>query len=236
MSTRWCLYGYEVVNDKHTIIYKEAEVIKSIFASYISGNTLKNIADELTSAGVIYYKDKNIWNKNMVSRIIENSHYIGDKDYPTIIDEETFFAALSTKNNRGGKREKDSKDIGFLKQHIYCSSCGERYRRIGKYTNREKWICDSKCKCTVFMDDNHLYSGILSALNTVINNPELLRCESNKNDLYNPSLEARRQENEIRYMMEQSGLQFQPIKNLFLLVQVISSLVVKRNFQMLPKH
>ena len=47
-------------------------------------------------------------------------------------------------------------------------------------------------------------------------NPELLKCEINKNELYNPSLEVRRQENEIRYMMDQSGLQFQPIKKLIL--------------------
>lgn len=216
MGTRWCLYGYKVVNDKHTIIYKEAETVKNIFASYISGVTLKNIADELTSAGIEYYKDKNTWNKNMVSRIIENKHYIGDEEYPAIIDENTFLAALSTRNNKGGKREKDSKEVGFIKQSIYCSSCGKRYRRIGKYTNREKWICDSKCKCKVFMDDNHLYSGIISIFNTVISNPELLKFESNKNELYNPSLEVRRQENEIRYMMDQSGLQFQPIKKLIL--------------------
>ena len=62
------------------------------------------------------------------------------------------------------------------------------------------------------MDDNHLFNGIVSAFNKVINNPDLLRFESGKKDLYNPSLDVRRQENEIRYMMDQAGLQFQPIK------------------------
>ena len=152
----------------------------------------------------------------MVSRIIENRHYIGDEDYPAIIDEDTFCAALSTRNAKGGKREKDSKELSFIKQHIYCGACGERYRRIGKYTNREKWICDSNCKCAVFMDDKHLFNGILSVFNNVINTPELLRCKNDKRDLYNPSLEVRRQENEIRYMMDQSNLQFQTIKKVII--------------------
>lgn len=125
-------------NTDLAIVYKEAETVKMIFASYISGNTLKQIADELISSGVIYYTDKNIWNKNMVSRIIENRHCIGDEEYPAIIDEDTFCTALSTRNTKGGKREKDSKVLSFIKQHIYCGARGERYRRIGKYTNREK--------------------------------------------------------------------------------------------------
>lgn len=216
MGLRWCLYGYEVIDDKHTIIYTEAKTVKSIFALYISGKTLKDIADKLTSEGVVYHEDKNTWNKNMVSRIIENRHYIGDDEYPAIITEETFAAALSKRNIRGGKREKDSKELSFIKQNIYCNSCGERYRRIGNYTKREKWICDSHCKCSDFVDDNHLFSGITSAFNKVINNPDSLRYESGNMDLYNPSLDIRRQENEIRYMMDQAGLQFQPIKKAIL--------------------
>lgn len=216
MGTRWCLYGYEVVNDRHTIIYKEAETVKKIFASYISGNTLKKIADDLTLTGEIYYADRKIWNKNMVSRIIENRHYIGDEDYPKIIDEETFFTALSKRNSKGGKREKDSKEVSFIKQHIYCGTCGERYRRIGKYTNREKWVCDSNCKCNVFIDDNYLFSTILSIFNKVIENPHLLKLECVKGELYEPSIDIIRQENEIRHMMDQPGLQFQPIKKVIL--------------------
>lgn len=57
-----------------------------------------------------------------------------------------------------------------------------------------------------------MFNVILSVFNNVINNPELLRCKNDKRDLYNPSLEVKRQENEIRYMMDQSNLQFHPIK------------------------
>ena len=66
------------------------------------------------------------------------------------------------------------------------------------------------------MDDKHLFYGILSVFNKVIDNPELLRYENGKRNLYTPSLEVRRQENEIRYMMDQTNLQFQPIKKVIL--------------------
>ncbi|MCM1364511.1 MAG: hypothetical protein NC122_01160 [Faecalibacterium sp.] len=64
------------------------------------------------------------------------------------------------------------------------------------------------------MDDNYLFNGILSVFNKVISDPELLRYESDKKNLYNPSLEVIRQENEIRYLMNQPKPQFQPIKKL----------------------
>lgn len=69
-----------------------------MFDLYITGKTFSEIADYLTSSGVAYYKDKKIWNKAMVSRIIGNRYYIGNEDYPAIISEEVFCKAEGRRN------------------------------------------------------------------------------------------------------------------------------------------
>ena len=72
----------------------------------------------------------------MFSRIIENSHYAGDERYPAIIGKDIYEAAISRKNTIGGKREKDTAEIKYLKSVIYCSKCGELIHRSAKYSTR----------------------------------------------------------------------------------------------------
>jgi hypothetical protein len=98
MGLRWCLYGYEIKNDKYTVIHSESQIVRMMFDLYITGKTFSEIADYLTSSGVAYYKDKKIWNKAMVSRIIGNRYYIGNEDYPAIISEEVFCKAEGRRN------------------------------------------------------------------------------------------------------------------------------------------
>lgn len=214
MGLRWCLYGYEIKNDKYTVIHSESQIVRMMFDLYITGKTFSEIADYLTSSDVAYYKDKKIWNKAMVSRIIGNRYYIGNEDYPAIISEEVFCKAEGRRNQRGGKREKDSKELSFIKQHIYCDSYKAKIRRIGKYTNREKWVCDNKRKCSVYVDDDYLFSSIVSMLNLVIENTDLLSHKKYNKEEYVPSIEVVRDENEFRFMMEQIDVKFKAAKKI----------------------
>ena len=47
-KTRYIPYGYTMQNGTTVVEHSEAEVIRRIFESYINGNSLKDIADELT--------------------------------------------------------------------------------------------------------------------------------------------------------------------------------------------
>lgn len=218
MSSRWILYGYKVENDKYKIEQSEAQMVKKIFELYIAGITLKEIADSFTEQKVPYSKEKFIWNKNMISRIIENEHYLGDEDYPQIIGEDIYHSALSIKNARGGKREKDTDEIKYLKLTTYCSSCGGRIRRIAKYTKREKWLCENNCKNSEFFDDLTLFSKILDIVNSVISEPEILHLDFNNSDL-KQNISVLRKNNEFKYMLEHNQIQFDLLKNA--LIQLI---------------
>lgn len=218
MSSRWILYGYKVENDKYKIEQSEAQMVKKIFALYINGQTLQEIADSFTEQKVPYSKEKFIWNKNMISRIIENEHYLGDKDYPQIIGEDIYQTALSIKNARGGKREKDTDEIKYIKVTTYCSSCGGRIRRIAKYTKREKWLCENNCKNSKFFDDLTLFSKILDIVNSVISEPEILHLDFNNSNL-KQNISVLRKNNEFKYMLEHNQIQFDLLKNV--LIQLI---------------
>ena len=220
MGSRWILFGYKMEYGNYLIVPHEAETVKRIFSSYIDGMTLKSIADELTRENVSYKEGRTAWNKNMIARIIENAHYAGDSIYPQIVNNETFQLAFNRKNALGGKREKDTAEIKYLKSVLYCAACGGRIRRIAKYTpTHEKWFCENNCKLSKYFDDNTLFGDIQSLINPVVINPNLL--DTGKIEYtYEPSIETIRKEKEIRYMMDQSNVQFKPIqKTIFDFIQ-----------------
>lgn len=217
MSSRWVLYGYKVFNGVFEIIPEEAEIVSRIFDEYISGLSLKKISEKLTVDAVVYKPGKSEWNKNMVSRIIENPHYAGDEHYPAIIGTDIFESALTRKNALGGKREKDIPEIKYLKSIIFCSTCGERVHRLGKYSTREKWLCNNKCEDAEYFDDITLIHKILSVINLAILNPESL--DFNAETKRELDIEAMRKTNEVRYMLDQPNIQFNPLKGLSLIVR-----------------
>lgn len=212
MGSRWILFGYKIVNEKYIIVPHEAETVKKIFNLYISGTSLQTIADILTREQIHYSSEKSVWNKNMIARIIENAHYVGDLKYPQIIEQPLFNNAVVRKNTIGGKREKDSDEIKYLKSVLYCSECKGRIRRIASYTYREKWICENHCKNVDFLDDALLFNKIIILINTVISNPNMLDVIAYVNK-YEPDLDTIRRINELKYMIDQGNTRFVQIKN-----------------------
>ncbi len=103
MALRMISYGYKMVNGILTVNDEEARVVVEIFQRYGAGEILKAIADDLTERGVIFYQEKNVWNKNMIARIIENKKYIGEDGYPAIVSDEDYERAYNLKSQKGVK-------------------------------------------------------------------------------------------------------------------------------------
>lgn len=95
-------FGYCMVNGKYALNAPEAEAVRNIFAEYIGGKSLKNIAAEMQ---IPYNSGKTIWNKNMVCRVLENTKYIGENGYPKIISNEDFEKASRIKSERNTYRK-----------------------------------------------------------------------------------------------------------------------------------
>lgn len=70
-----------------TILPEEAELVRFIFQCYSTGATLGELTKALCRQEIHYYAGRT-WNKNMVSRILEDGRYIGEKGYPALIEPE----------------------------------------------------------------------------------------------------------------------------------------------------
>lgn len=90
-------FGYCVINGKYALNVSESETVKKIFSDYISGKSLKTIAVEMQ---IPYNANKAAWNKNMVSRVLENKKYIGENGYPQIVTQHEFKQAAQIKAER----------------------------------------------------------------------------------------------------------------------------------------
>lgn len=213
MGLRTVLYGYRKEHLSFYTVPEEVEIVRRIFADYISQKPLKAIADELTKEKVVYYEDKTSWTKNAVCRIIDNLHYAGDTEYPAIISKADFETAAAIKSGKGGAREKDTVEIAWLKSKLRCGQCGHRITRIRHYSGaHERWTCVNGCKTDIYVDDPLLYRKLLNILNKVIENPSLLEYGETDEICCEPVLEVLRSERETERMIEQKNPQFLPIK------------------------
>lgn len=148
-----------------------------------------------------------------VRRILENEHYVGDDDYPAVIDKEIYQKANELQLGKGGDREIDTPEVKFLKYHSVCGQCGNRFTRRRNWSHsREKWYCPCGCKNNIYIDDASFYQSIVNVLNKVISEPERLRIESENADPYCPTVDVLRQQKEIDRMMERKNVSFLPVK------------------------
>ena len=185
MALRTITYGYEMKDGKITVCASEAEIVEQIYRNYSLGMTFLQIASELTEMSVRYFGDNSQWNKNMVHRIVGNSRYIGGDDYPPILSEELYSAAIKRKEEKACAQKDVSPLIDYLRENVKCGDCGGRMKRIGKWRSREKWMCACGCKSDIYLSDKYLTERIISTLNRTIENPTLLRTKADQ-DTYIP--------------------------------------------------
>jgi len=207
-------FGYMMKNGEIEIEPVESKAVQEIFKLYLDGSSLLTIAVYMKSNDISYNGTNNIWNKNMVKRILENEKYIGEENYPKIIEDEIFFRANAKKKVRASAVVEISEELQAIRTLTHCSECGHRLSRIGGNTRPEKWNCKNP-DCSKFeyrITDNMLRGVILNVLNTVIANPEMLEPDMEISS-YTPSLEVTRQQNEISRMTELSDVDFDKAKD-----------------------
>lgn len=83
-------YGYSIENGKPVINEAEAEQVKSLYAGYLLGLSLKAAAD---FAGIKA-------SHSHAKHIMQNRKYLGTELYPQLIDMETFNAAQEERLRR----------------------------------------------------------------------------------------------------------------------------------------
>lgn len=209
MAIRTILYGYKVKDGKTIIHKEESDVVKKVFSLYLEGKTLKDIADMLIADNVIYFQGEAKWNKNTISRMLENDKYMGNDVYPMIISFELFNKAREIRDKKSCKQIKQPMEIELLREITICGKCGSRYKRVNTWGSREKWMCSNGCGCLAYIDDASFEKALTDNFNLVIDNPEVI-CKL-KTSNYHPTREVLKEENELYRLLEQPSIDFKTI-------------------------
>ena len=86
-------YGFRITNGKAVIDEQAAEQIKTLFQSYLTGDSLATAAKK---AEIIAFHAG-------ISRMLQNKRYLGDEYYPAIIDPDMFAAVEAERIRRAEK-------------------------------------------------------------------------------------------------------------------------------------
>ena len=218
MKNRRFPYGYEMVNGQIMPCKSEAEQLKSIFADYIGGMNLKEIADKLTSLKAEYLPGETAWNKSRIKRIIEDNRYLGTDTYPALISDSTFATANKVKDERRTVTDYVvTADNKTLTSTVHCAECGCRlyHRTDNTQRHNETWYCKTDgCKKAIRMPIAELEQHITHILNRIIQNPALI--EYLPQNEAEPSLKLRRMENELERMLSSIDIDKDKVQNLIL--------------------
>lgn len=209
MCIRTVPFGYAVEKGKKVSVADEAAVIIEVYEHYCSGETFKHIADSLTARGVKYLKNDSQWNKNNVARLIDDSRYLGNEEYPQIVPAELYERVRTCREGRSAKKAELHSDIKLIKDKLVCGQCGKPFSRKNKWKTREKWICSSGCKCSVYLDD----ITIIRNINSVIANPMVCTLQGKNISSYTPTSNITRLTNDVNRMLEQTKIEFMTVAN-----------------------
>ena len=190
MTKRIAPYGYAIEDGCYTLEAEEAAVVQEIYSLYLTGESYARIADSLNHSGPAYHPEHPLWNKHIVKRILENSKYTGQQDYPQIIDPVQFSAvqALIASKSASQSRKEKAEDEPLWK-YLSCT-CGRKLCRTGGGPKDRSLVnlrC-SQCETTIQISRTALTSAVLNAYNAYH------RVESKS---YTPSSEVIRLNNAI---------------------------------------
>ena len=175
-------YGYKVVNGVLVPDEAESKVVNRIFTRYEAGFSLDDIARILMNERVVNIRGDVKWDKARIKRILDTSRYIGEGNYPAIIDEDLFARCQKHKDKRRMKAQYKQLLKG-LNVPVVCSSCGTRMNHThrDRGIEHEYWGCKT-CGHVIQFDDDVFVRKVSDVINYLTSNPEVIRCNTDYTD------------------------------------------------------
>jgi len=125
---------------------EKANIIRTIYQQYLSGMSLKGIADFLYTQGIPSPRGKAQWTQAVINDLLSNQRYIG-----TIITFDKFSLAQGEKGKRSNLDEDTNQrkatrysSQSVLSGLLVCGECGRNYRRITRSSGEVVWRCANR--------------------------------------------------------------------------------------------
>lgn len=137
---RYLPFGYEMIHGQYVLIQEEQHLIQDIFSQYLAGASLQQLAYAAERTGIKFRENTDKWNKNMISRILEDDRYWRGSPFPEIITQQTAWKAMELKAEKTAPKS----EIAFLRKKLICCQCFKSLHRNGKNKPNIYWDCP-KC-------------------------------------------------------------------------------------------
>ncbi|ETA81693.1 recombinase family protein [Youngiibacter fragilis] len=189
-------FGYTMKQGEIQCSPTESAAVKEIFRLYADGMAYSKIAAEMMRRGLRYHSRTAEWNKHMVKRILENERYLGEKEYPPILEPEAFLRAQLV---RGGKNTHTPCPdyIRPIREKAVCGMCGGRMLRDTRAEGKPRWYCEKDgCANRRYIEDEDIRTALSERLDVLARTPNLLDWPLPQNT-DEPTLEAVRIRNEV---------------------------------------
>ena len=203
MNRRTIPFGYKFENGAVVVEDSAADIVKEIFNRYLAGDSMLNISELLNKLHVEYTPGITGWNKARIKRILENKKYLGNEDFPPIIDEDIALRADEMREVRNKQKNVNKEELIYnLTAETICPCCGTAMKR--RFDPRTKihgrWRCQrSDCRKLVAITDEVMLTEITELLEYLSKHPEKIQLPSEEGSI---NLEALRVENEIKRMLD----------------------------------
>jgi len=200
MMQRHMPIGYKLADGKIQLDEPKADVVKRIFADYLSGVSTSALAKRLTEIGFPNANSKASWNHGSIGKILENVKYLGDEFYPQMIDSEVFEQVQKRRKERCEQLGRSIQPNSANRQYPFtgklrCGECGEAYRKYiehcGRPSEKSFWKCKRYiyrnrvcCRCG-FLTDEQLEKAFLETANRIIARMQILDRKPKKEPIQN---------------------------------------------------
>lgn len=171
-------YGFMLAPEGNISVDQEkANTVRAIYQQYLSGTSLKGIAEFLFAQGILSPRGKPQWTQVVINNLLSNQRYIG-----SIISFDEFFMAQGEK----GKRSNIDEDTNQRKTTRYnsqsvlsgllvCGECGRSYRRITRSSGEVVWRCANRvehgkrfCKHSPSIPEQQIRDAICDKLSLAV--------------------------------------------------------------------
>lgn len=207
---RYLPFGYQINAGNIMIHPKESTLICELYQKYLEGSSIKKLAEYADRSGIPYRENANGWNKNMISRILEDERYWKGDRFPVLISREIAIQAVTLKKSKTAEKGK----MGFLKRKLVCCHCGNFLIRSQRTTDSIIWECKA---CTMQfgpLSDEELLHVLEGKLNWIGQHPEQIE----EKEFCPPSLsiQTARMTNEINQLLDQRQVDAERVAALIL--------------------
>ena len=145
-------FGYRLVKGELEIIEAEAQIIRLIFQRYLNGNSMEDIAKEITRYGIPTRDKTPYWQTTSIQYVLHNEKYAGDS-----LAQKTYTTRTLPHRKKRNQGEYDQYFVPgshpAIIDRVVCGACGSIFKRK-KCRESAYWTCrlhdktPDKCQIT----------------------------------------------------------------------------------------